>query len=262
MNTKLLSGKKGLITGVANQNSIAWSVAEAAHQNGAEIALTYQGEVLKKRIMPLAEKIDCGAVVECDVTKENSLENVFDLLKTKWGKLDFILHAIAYSDKEELRGRYLDTTLHNFTNAMHISCFSLTSMVKQAESLMSEGGSIVALSYYGATKIVPRYNVMGVAKAALEASVRYLANDVGKNGIRVNSISAGPIKTLAASAIGDFRSMLKVHESTSPLKRNTKAGDVANSSVYLFSDLSSAVTGETHYVDCGYNKMGMFSLED
>lgn len=263
ISTKLLAGKKGIVTGVANQLSISWAIAQLAKAHGAEIALTYQGEVLEKRVMPLAEELGCDFVAECDVTDEASMDRLFERVKSEWGEIDFLIHGIAFADKEELRGRYIDTSLNNFLNSMNISCYSLTALAKRAEPLMKKGGSIVTLSYYGAEKVIPYYNVMGLAKSALETSVKYLAHDMGPENIRVNAVSAGPIKTLAASGIGDFRSMLKAHEATSPLKRNTTQQDVAGATVYLLSDLANGVTGEIHYVDSGYNVMGMtnFSSE-
>ncbi len=260
MESKLLSGKKGLITGVANHSSIAWGIAKEAKKNGAELAFTYQSDLLLKRVKPLAEELDSDILLQCDVTDDNSVKGVFDTLEEKWGGLDFVVHSIAFADKEELRGRYIDTSLNNFLNSMHISCYSLTAIAKYAEPLMKKGGSIITLTYYGAEKVMPCYNVMGVAKSALETSVKYLAFDMGKNNIRVNAVSAGPIRTLASSAIGDFKSMLAVHENSSPLKRNTTTSDVAKSSVYLLSDLASGVTGEIHYVDSGYNIMGTSSI--
>jgi enoyl-[acyl-carrier protein] reductase I len=253
----LLKGKKGIITGVANNLSISWAIAQLAKAHGAEIALTYQGEVLQKRVMPLAKEIDCDFVLECDVTNDASMDNLFEVVKDKWGRVDFLVHAIAFADKDELRGRYIDTSLSNFLNAMNISCYSLTAMAKRVEPLMTDGGSIVTLSYYGAEKVIPYYNVMGLAKSALETSVKYLSHDMGPNNIRVNAISAGPIKTLASSGIGDFKSMLKIHAETSPLKRNTTQQDVAGAAIYMLSDLSSGVTGEIQHVDSGYNIMGM-----
>lgn len=253
----LLKGKKGIITGVANNLSISWAIAQLAKLHGAELAMTYQGEVLQRRVEPLAEEIGCKLLVECDVTNEESIDNLFNTIKKQWGKIDFLVHAIAFADKEELRGRYIDTSLANFLNSMNISCYSLTALAKKAEPLMTDGGSIITLTYYGAEKVIPCYNVMGLAKAALETSVKYLANDLGPNNIRVNALSAGPIRTLAASGIGDFKSMLKIHAETSPLKRNTTQQDVAGSALYLLSGLSSGVTGEIHYVDSGYNVMGM-----
>ncbi len=262
MQTGLLKGKKGIITGVANNLSISWAIAQLAKAHGAEIALTYQGEILQKRVMPLAQEIDCNFVIECDVTNEASMDNLFKSVKDKWGKIDFLVHAIAFADKDELRGRYIDTSLSNFLNSMNISCYSLTALAKRAEPLMIDGGAIITLSYYGAEKVIPYYNVMGLAKSALETSVKYLANDMGPNNIRVNAISAGPIKTLASSGIGDFKSMLKIHSQSSPLKRNTTQQDVAGTALYMLSDLSSGVTGEIQYVDCGYNIMGMNILAD
>lgn len=254
----LLKGKKGIITGIANNMSIAWTIAEFAKTHGAELALTYQGgPSLAKRIAPLADELGCDLVVEYDVTKEGGTKDLFNAVSNKWDNIDFIVHAIAYSDKNELKGKYLDTSLSNFQNSMHISCFSLVEMCREAQELLSPNSSILTLSYLGAEKYVPNYNVMGVAKAALEASVRYLAADLGERGIRVNAISAGPIRTLAASVIGDFRSMLRLHESSAPLKRNTTQQDVAGAAVYLLSDLSSGVSGEIHYVDCGYNIVGV-----
>jgi len=256
MTTGLLQGKRGIITGIANNMSICWAIAQLAHKHGAKLGFTYQSEILEKRVKPLAEEIGCDFVSELDVTNPDSIKNLFATVKEKWGNFDFLLHGMAFSDKNELKGRYIDTSLKNFQNSMHISCYSLVELARSAESLMNDGGSIVTLSYYGAEKVIPNYNVMGVVKAALESSVRYLASDMGDNNIRVNAISAGPIKTLAASAIGDFNSMLKSHEATAPLKRNTLQQDVAGAAVYLFSELASGVTGEIHYVDCGYNIMG------
>lgn len=254
---QLLKGKKGLITGIANSSSIAWQIAQIAKTHGAELALTYQGDVLEKRIMPLAAEIDCDLALKCDVKDEESINQLFETLRKKWHHLDFIVHSVAFADKNELKGRYIDTSLENFLNTMHISCYSLTAFAKRAERLMTNGGSIIALTYLGAQKVIPNYNVMGLAKAALESSVRYLAADMGPNHIRVNAISAGPIRTLAASGIDDFKSMLRSHEATSPLKRNTTQQDVASSALYLLSNMSSGVTGEIHYVDCGYNIMGL-----
>ncbi|MFC7049168.1 enoyl-ACP reductase FabI [Emcibacter nanhaiensis] len=253
----LLSGKKGLIMGVANNRSIAWGIAAKAAEQGAELAFTYQGEALEKRVRPLAESVDSDVILPCDVTDESSMDEVFKTLEAKWGKLDFVVHAIAYSDKEELTGRYVDTSRENFTRSLDISCYSFTAIAQRAEKLMSDGGSMVTLSYYGAEKVLPHYNVMGVAKAALEASVRYMARDLGPKNIRVNSISAGPIKTLAASGIGDFRFILKWNEYNSPMGRNVTIEEVGNAGLYLLSDLSSGVTGENHHVDSGYHIMGM-----
>lgn len=255
--TNLLSGKRGLIMGVANNRSIAWGIATACHDSGAELALSYQGEVIKKRILPLAEQLGSKILVDCDVNDPKSVDNLFDKLKSEWGGIDFLVHAIAFSDKDQLKGRYIETTQENFTNTMNISCYSFTSVVQRAEKLMDNGGSILTLTYYGSEKVMPHYNVMGVAKSALEASVKYLAKDLGKENIRVNAISAGPVKTLAASGIGDFRYILKWNEYNSPLKRTISIKEVGNSAIYLLSNLSSGVTGEIHHVDSGYNIIGM-----
>ncbi|MEQ8228060.1 MAG: enoyl-ACP reductase FabI [Rhodospirillales bacterium] len=257
----LMSGKKGLVMGVANDRSIAWGIAKAASDQGAELAFTYQGEALQKRVAPLAESVGSDLVLPCDVTDMGSVDAVFDTLADKWGKLDFVIHAIAYSDKEELKGGYIDTTLDNFLKTMNISCYSFTAVAQRARKLMTDGGSLITLTYFGAERVMPHYNVMGVAKAALEASVRYLAEDLGKDGIRVNSLSAGPMKTLAASGIGDFRYILKWNEYNSPLRRNVSMDDVGGAGLYLVSDLSSGVTGETHHVDCGYNIVGMKAVD-
>lgn len=258
--SQLLAGKKGIITGIANNLSISWAIAQLLTEHGAEVAITYQGEVLQKRVVPLAQEIGCDFIYECDVTNEQSMDKLFEDIEKKWGKIDFLVHSIAFADKDELRGRYIDTSLNNFLNSMHISCYSLTALSRRAEPLMNEGGSIVTLTYYGSTKVIPYYNVMGLAKSALETSVKYLAHDMGINNIRVNAISAGPIKTLAASGIGDFKSMLNMHKNTAPLKRNTTQQDVAGAALYLISDLASGVTGEIHYVDSGYNIMGMSGI--
>ncbi len=257
----LLAGKRGLIMGVANNRSIAWGIAKACADQGAELALTYQGEAFRKRVEPLAA--DLGAVVagDCDVTDMSSVDAVFDGLREKWGKLDFLVHAIAFSDKDELDGRYVETTRENFQRTMDISVYSLTAVAQRAEKLMTEGGSILTLTYYGAEKVMPHYNVMGVAKAALEASVRYLAVDLGGSGIRVNAISAGPIKTLAASGIGDFRYILKWNEYNAPLKKTVSIEEVGGSGLYLLSDLSKGVTGEVHHVDAGYHVVGMKAVD-
>ena len=257
----LLKGKKGLIMGVANDRSIAWGIANAAFAQGAELAFSYQGEVLQKRVTPLANSVNSNLVLPCDVTNQESIDNLFATLKEKWGKIDFIVHAIAYSDKNELKGRYIDTSFDNFNLTMQISCYSFTAIAKKAAELMNDGGSMLTLSYYGAQKVMPHYNVMGVAKAALEASVQYLACDLGKDNIRVNSISAGPLKTLAAAGIGDFRYMLKWNEYNSPLKRNVTIKDVGRSGVYLLSDLSSGVTGENIFVDSGFHVVGMKAID-
>lgn len=253
----LLKGKKGIVTGVINNMSISWAIAQLAKTHGARVALTYQSELLEKRVLPLADELGADFTVQCDVTDEESVKNVFKTAKEHWGEIDFIVHSIAFADKNELRGRYIDTSLENFLNSMNVSCYSFTTLAKHAEPLMKNGGSLLTLSYYGAEKVIPCYNVMGLAKSALETSVKYLASDMGQNNIRVNAISAGPIKTLAASGIGDFKTMLKIHEDTSPLKRNTTQQDVAGAAVYFLSDLSSGVTGEIQYVDSGYNVMGM-----
>ena len=257
----LMAGKKGLIMGVANDRSIAWGIAKAAHAQGAELAFTYQGEALKKRVEPLAESLGSDTVFPCDVTNLNSVDALFDNLREKWGKLDFVLHAIAYSDKDELKGRYVDTSLENFSQSMMISCYSFTAICQRAAPIMTEGGSLLTLTYLGGERVVPHYNVMGVAKAALEASVRYLAEDLGSDGIRVNALSAGPMKTLASSGIGDFRYILKWNEFNSPLRRNVTLDDVGGSGLYLLSDLSGGVTGETHHVDCGYHIVGMKAVD-
>ncbi len=260
--TGLMAGKKGLVMGVANDRSIAWAIAKAAHEQGAELAFTFQGEALEKRVRPLADSIGSDLVLQCDVSSEESIDSVFDTLKEKWGKLDFVVHAIGYSDKTELTGRYVDsTTLPNFLNTMHISVFSFTSVARRAQAMMPDGGSLLTLTYYGAERVMPHYNVMGVAKSALEASVRYLAMDLGSQNIRVNSLSAGPIKTLAASGIGDFRYILKWNQYNSPLKRNVTLEDIAGSGLYLLSDLSSGVSGENHHVDCGYHVVGMKAVD-
>ncbi len=257
----LMAGKRGLVMGVANNRSIAWGIAKAAAAQGAEIALTYQGDALKKRVEPLAAELGSGIVLPCDVTDASSMDAVFADLAQRWGKLDFLVHAIAFSDKNELDGRYVDTTEKNFTQTMLISCFSFTALAQRAEKLMAPGGAMLTLTYYGAEKVMPHYNVMGVAKAALEASVRYLAADLGKQGIRVNAISAGPIKTLAASGISDFRYILKWNEYNSPLRRTVTIEEVGASGLYLLSDLSRGVTGEVHHVDSGYHVQGMKNEE-
>ena len=255
----ILQGKKGLIMGVANNRSIAWGIAEEARKYGAELAFTYQGEALQKRVEPLAASVGSDIVLPCDVNDQESVNAVFAELEKKWGKLDFLVHAIAYSDKEELRGKYLDTSAANFANTLNISAYSLAVVAKAGEQLMKNagGGSIITLSYYGAEKVVPQYNVMGVAKAALEASVRYLAMDMGQDNIRVNAISAGPVKTLAASGIGDFRLIFKWNEYNSPLRRNIDLKDVGGAGVFLLSELGSGVTGEVLHVDAGYHIVGM-----
>tara|TARA_R110000868_G_scaffold3200_21_gene21164 strand:- start:761 stop:1597 length:837 start_codon:yes stop_codon:yes gene_type:complete len=255
--TGLMAGKRGLIMGVANNRSIAWGIAKACADQGAEIAFTYQGEALQKRVIPLAESVGSTLILPCDVTDAASIDALFAEIEAKWGKLDFFVHAIAYSNKDELTGRYVDTSLGNFTASMAISCYSFVALCQRAEKLMTDGGSIATLTYYGSEKVIPHYNVMGVAKAALEASVRYLAVDLGRNAIRVNAISAGPIKTLAASGIGDFRYILKWNELNAPLKRTVTIEEVGNTALYLLSDLGSGVTGEVHHVDAGYHVVGM-----
>ena len=257
----IMAGKRGLIMGVANDRSIAWGIASAAAAQGAELAFTYQGDALRKRVEPLAASVNSEMVMECDVTDDASMDAVFAELEAKWGKIDFILHAIAFSDKEELKGKYVDTTRSNFDRTMDISVYSFTAIAARAAKLMADGGSMLTLTYYGAERVMPHYNVMGVAKAALEASVRYLAVDLGGQNIRVNGLSAGPMKTLAASGIGDFRYILKWNEYNSPLKRNVTLEDVGGAGVYLLSDLSSGVSGETHHVDCGYHVVGMKAVD-
>lgn len=258
---KLMSGKKGLVMGVANDRSISWAIAKKAYEHGAELAFTYQGDALGKRVIPLGESVGANIILPCEVSKTPSIKNVFEKIKSEWGKLDFVIHGIAFSDKEELKGQYIDTTRSNFTNTMEISVYSFTEVSKYAVPLMNDGGSLLTLTYYGSERVMPHYNVMGVAKAALEASVRYLAVDLGKKKIRVNSLSAGPMKTLAASGIGDFRYILKWNELNSPLKRNVTQDDVGGAGVYLISDLSTGVSGETHHVDCGYHVVGMKSVD-
>ncbi|MEO8651544.1 MAG: enoyl-ACP reductase FabI [Hyphomicrobiaceae bacterium] len=253
----LMTGKRGLIMGLANSRSIAWGISKACAAQGAELAFTYQGDALKKRVEPLAAELRSTIVLPCDVSDYASVDAVFAELKSKWGQLDFLVHAIAFSDKAELDGRYVDTTERNFTTSMLISCYSFTALAQRAEKLMTNGGSLLTLTYYGAEKVMPHYNVMGVAKAALEASVRYLAADLGKQNIRVNAISAGPIKTLAASGIADFRYILRWNEYNSALRRNVTIEDVGSSALYLLSDLGRAVTGEVHHVDAGYHIQGM-----
>ena len=247
--------------GVANDRSIAWAIAKAVHAHGGEVALTYQGEALRKRVGPLAESIGSDLVLPCDVMDDASLDAVFETLGERWGRLDFVVHAIAYSDKEQLKGSYVETTAQNFSETMLVSCYSFTAACQRAEKLMSAGGSLLTLTYMGSERVMPHYNVMGVAKAALEASVRYLAEDLGKREIRVNALSAGPLKTLAASGIGDFRYILKWNQHNSPLRRNVTLDEVGGSGVYLLSHMSAGVTGETHHVDCGYNIVGMLAVD-
>ena len=252
----LMKGKKGLIMGVANERSIAWGISKKLAKNGAELAFTYLGDALKKRVVPLAESLNSNIILSCDVEDKNEIVKLFEDIKSKWGKLDFVVHAIAFSDRSELSGEYLNTTRENFLKSMLISCFSFTEIAKEASKIMKEGGSMLTLTYES-TKVIPNYNVMGVCKSALEASVKYLARDLGEKKIRVNAISAGPIKTLAASAIGDAKFLYKWNEDHSLLKRNVDIDDIGNSALYLLSDLAGAVTGEIHYVDAGYNKVGM-----
>jgi enoyl-[acyl-carrier protein] reductase I len=256
-----LKGKRGLIMGVANERSIAWGIAKAAIAAGAELAFTYQGDALEKRVRPLAESVNSKIILPCDVTDDVSIDATFKAIEKEWGQLDFVVHAIAFSDKNELDGQYLNTTRANFTKTMDISVYSFTSVAQRAVPLMKDGGSLVTLTYYGAERVMPHYNVMGVAKAALEASVRYLAADLGSKNIRVNAISAGPIKTLAASGIGDFRFILKWNELNAPLKRNVTIEDVGRSGLFLLSDLGSGVTGEVLHVDSGYHTVGMLSVD-
>jgi len=259
---ELMKGKRGLIMGVANDRSISWGIAKACADAGAELAFTYQGDALEKRVRPLAEGIGSTMLMPCDVTDDASVDATFKRIEEEWGSLDFVVHGIAYSDKNELDGMYLDTTRANFLKTMDISVYSFTSVAQRAVPLMNDGGSLLTLTYYGAEQVMPHYNVMGVAKAALEASVKYLANDIGGKDIRVNAISAGPIKTLAASGIGDFRFILKWNELNAPLKRNVTIDDVGKSGLYLLSDLGSGVTGETLHVDSGYHTVGMVSVDN
>jgi enoyl-[acyl-carrier protein] reductase I len=251
-----MKAKKGLIMGVANERSIAWGISKKLAENGAELAFTYLGDILKKRVVPLAESLNSNVTLSCNVENKNEIVKLFEDIKSKWGELDFVVHAIAFSDRSELSGEYLNTTRENFLKSMLISCFSFTEIAKEASKIMKEGGSMLTLTYES-TKVIPNYNVMGVCKSALEASVKYLARDLGEKKIRVNAISAGPIKTLAASAIGDAKFLYKWNEDHSLLKRNVDIDDVGNSALYLLSDLAGAVTGEIHYVDAGYNKVGM-----
>jgi enoyl-[acyl-carrier protein] reductase I len=253
----LMQGKRGLIMGLANDKSLAWGIAQALSKHGAELALSYQGETMEKRVRPLAEQLGCDFLIDCDVSTEAELDKTFATLAARWPSIDFVVHAIGYTNKEALRGLYCDVGLDDFLMTMNISVFSFTAVAKRAAAMMSEGGSMLTLSYYGAEKVIPHYNVMGVAKAALEASVKYLANDFGPQGIRVNAVSAGPIKTLAASGIGDFRYILKWNEANAPLRRNVTIDDVGGAALYLLSDLSSGVSGETHHVDAGYHTVGM-----
>ena len=253
----LMAGKRGLIMGLANDRSLAWGIAKALGEQGANLAFSYQGEALEKRVRPLAAELGSELLIDCDVSNMAALDTAFDALKSKWDSLDFVVHAIGFSDKNELRGKYVETSLDNFLMTMNISVFSFVAVAQRARAMMKPGGSLLTLSYYGAEKVIPHYNVMGVAKAALETSVKYLAADLGPDGLRVNAISAGPIKTLAASGIGDFRYIMKWNEYNSPLRRNVTIEDVGGAGLYLLSDLASGVTGEIHHVDAGYNVVGM-----
>jgi len=255
--TKLMAGKRGLIMGLANDRSLAWGIAQQLGEHGAELAFSYQGEAIEKRVRPLAEQLGSSLVVDCDVSDMAALDRTFDELKKSWDRLDFVVHAIGFSDKNELRGGYVDTSLDNFLMTMNISVYSFVAVAQRARPMMADGGALLTLSYYGAEKVIPHYNVMGVAKSALETSVKYLAADLGRENIRVNAISAGPIKTLAASGIGDFRYIMKWNEYNSPLRRNVTIEDVGGAGLYLLSDLASGVTGEIHHVDAGYNVVGM-----
>ncbi len=261
MSAGLMEGKRGLIMGLANDKSIAWGIAKACAEQGAELAFSYVGDAFKKRVVPLAEGLGVDTLIDCDVSDPASLDAAFAEIEAKWGKIDFIVHAIGFSDKNELRGRYVDTSAENFRMTMDISVYSFTAVAQRAAKLMTDGGSMITLTYYGAEQVMPHYNVMGVAKAALEASVKYLAEDLGKDGIRVNAISAGPIKTLAASGIGDFRYIMKWNELNSPLRRNVTQEEVGKSALYLLSDLSSGVTGENLHVDAGYHVVGMKAVD-
>ena len=255
-----MQGKKGLIVGVANDHSIAWGIAQALAEQGAQLAFTYQGEVMKKRVLPLAQQLKTEMVLDMDVTKPESMDTAFEQLKKTWGKLDFIVHAVAFSDKNELRGRYIDTSLDNFLNTMHISVYSFTELCRRAEPLMKDGGACLTLTYLGAQKYVPNYNVMGIAKAALEASVRYLSFDLGAQNIRVNAISAGPVRTLAAAGISDFNTMLQWTQHNSPLRKNVTQQDIGQVATFLLSDFAGGMTGEVVYVDAGYHNQGMANL--
>ncbi|MCO5731064.1 enoyl-ACP reductase FabI [Rhizobium sp. SSA_523] len=257
----LMAGKRGIIMGVANNRSIAWGIAKAIHAQGGEVAFTYQGDAIKKRVEPLAAELGASLAGHCDVADEASIDAVFAEIEQRWGKIDFIVHAIGFSDKDELTGRYVDTTAENFAKTMQISVYSFTSVARRAEKLMTDGGSMLTLTYYGAEKVMPNYNVMGVAKAALEASVKYLAVDLGPKNIRVNAISAGPIKTLAASGIGDFRYILKWNEYNAPLRRTVTIEEVGDVGLYMLSDLSRSVTGEVHHADSGYHVIGMKAVD-
>jgi len=261
MSNTLMAGKRGLIMGLANDKSIAWGIAQACADAGAELAFTYMGDAFKKRVEPLAKSLGSDVMIDCNVSNPASIDAAFAEIEKVWGKIDFLVHAIGFSDKNELRGRYVDTSRENFLNTMDVSCYSFTAVAKRAETLMTDGGSMLTLTYYGAEQVMPHYNVMGIAKAALEASVKYLAEDLGKDGIRVNAISAGPIKTLAASGIGDFRYILKWNELNSPLRRNVTINDVGKAALFLLSDLGSGTTGENLHVDAGYHVVGMKAVD-
>ncbi len=261
MSNNLMAGKRGLIMGLANDKSIAWGIAQACADAGAELAFTYMGDAFKKRVEPLAKSLGSDVMIDCNVSNPASIDAAFAEVERVWGKIDFLVHAIGFSDKNELRGRYIDTSRDNFLNTMDVSCYSFTAVAKRAEKLMGEGGAMLTLTYYGAEQVMPHYNVMGIAKAALEASVKYLAEDLGKDGIRVNAISAGPIKTLAASGIGDFRYILKWNELNSPLRRNVTIDDVGKAALFLLSDLGSGTTGENLHVDAGYHVVGMKAVD-
>ncbi len=261
MSNTLMAGKRGLIMGLANDKSIAWGIAQACADAGAELAFTYMGDAFKKRVEPLAKSLGSEVMIDCNVSDPASINAAFAEIEKVWGKIDFLVHAIGFSDKNELRGRYIDTSRQNFLNTMDVSCYSFTAVAKRAETLMTDGGSMLTLTYYGAEQVMPHYNVMGIAKAALEASVKYLAEDLGKDGIRVNAISAGPIKTLAASGIGDFRYILKWNELNSPLRRNVTINDVGKAALFLLSDLGSGTTGENLHVDAGYHVVGMKAVD-
>ena len=253
----MIRNKKGIIFGIANDHSIAWGIAKKLHSHGAELCITYQNEIFLKRVKPLAEELDCKIMMECEFSNENSIQSCFDNLEKKWDKIDFVVHAVAFSEKEELNGRYIDTSKNNFINSLNISCYSFTQIAKSSSRLMVDGGSLLTLTFYGANKVMPNYNVMGVAKAALETSVKYLSTDLGSKKIRVNAISAGPMRTLAGAAIANAREVYKYTEKSSPLKRNVLLEEIGNTALYLISDLSNAVTGEIHNVDCGFNIVGM-----
>lgn len=261
MPNQLMQNKKGLIMGLANDHSLAWGISKILAEHGAQLAFSYQGELLEKRVRPLAESLNSDFLIMCDVAKPGHVKNAFTVLKEKWGKIDFVVHALAFSDKEELKGKYYDTSRDNFLNTMNISCYSFTEVCKEAAALMPDGGSLITLTYYGAEKVMPNYNVMGVAKAALESSVKYLAVDLGGQNVRVNAISAGPVRTLASSGIGDFHYILKWNQYNAPLKRNTTLDDVAGAGLFLLSSLSQGVTGETLHVDSGYHVVGMKAVD-